>query len=79
MPLSLRVCRRLVAILVLSSSSSPTAVGSEPDGKPGSVDDAAAEEEVACVGFGNFVTMKIVEHVNPRQWGEAQSLQRRGR
>ena len=36
--------------MVLSSSTA-VVVGSEPDGKPGSVDDAAADEEVAPVGF----------------------------
>ena len=66
------MCKRLVAILVLSSTAA--AVGSEPDGKPGSVDEAAADDEAAAVGFGSFVTMKIVGHVNLRQWASAQSL-----
>ena len=77
MPSSDRVCRRLVAILVLSSSDA-AAVGSEPDGKPGSVDDAAADDEAAAVGFGNFVTMKTAGHVNLRMWALAQSPPRRG-
>ena len=46
--------------LVLSSSFAPAAeVGSEPDGKPGSVDEAAADDDAPAACFGSFVIMNI--------------------
>ena len=50
---------------------------SEPDAKPGSVEDAAAEEDAAADCVGSFVTMKTVVHGNLRQCVSAHNPHRR--